>query len=164
MVVALIPSALHAAASEDKPLTLAVSNVGDFAKGYSWYLSVNSAGQAELTIDAPGRLVRRRFDIPNEEISLLRKVIAEEDFFGLADKYGQVVPDGSTQTLTITVGERAKSVTIQFLMNWVTAKDKQKLGDPSRAVRLLVMIRGWFEHPEAVDLRKYDRMVLNTVK
>lgn len=93
-VVALMPSALHAATQEDKPLTLAVSNVGDFAQGYSWYLSVNSAGQAELTIDALGKSVRRRFDIPNEKIQLLRKAVSEEDFFGLADKYGQVVPDG----------------------------------------------------------------------
>lgn len=44
----------------------------------------------------------------------------------------------------------------------------ERLSDPavrsSRAVRISVLIRGWFDDPEAVDLRRYDRMVLDAAK
>ena len=42
--------------------------------------------------------------------------------------------------------------------------DKAKLREPSRAVRLLVMVRGWFDEAEAVDEREYDKMVLDAAK
>ncbi len=73
------------------------------------------------------------------------------------------MPDGSTQTLTVKAGKKTRTVNIHFLMNWVQ-HDKAKLQEPSRAVRLLVMLRGWFEDTQAIDLRKYDRMVLDAVK
>ena len=40
--------------ADDEPITLSVGTAGRFAKGYSWHLSVNSAGQAEL-LGAGGR-------------------------------------------------------------------------------------------------------------
>jgi hypothetical protein len=51
---------------------------------------------------------------------------------------------------------------LRFLMNWVHY-DVAKLEEPARAIRVLNVIRGWFDDAEAVDLRKYDRMVLDAV-
>jgi hypothetical protein len=48
-------------------------------------------------------------------------------------------------------------------MNWVRT-DKPMLREPSRVVRLLVLVRGWFEETEAVDLREFDRLVLEAAK
>lgn len=82
----------------------------------------------------------------------------------MAGEYGQRVPDGSEQSLTVAVGRHVNTVRIYFLMNWVADKDKAKLREPSRAVRLLVLVRGWFDAAEAVDLREYDRRVLEAAK
>lgn len=148
---------------ENAPLTIAVSTVGRFAKGSSWHLSVNSAGQAELTIETyPNRTVRR-FEVSKEQIAAFRKALLDERFFELAPDYGEQVPDGSTRTVTIVVGSHANTVKVHFLGNWVRG-DKSKLQEPSRAVRLLVMVRGWFDDAEAVDLGKYDKLVLDAVE
>jgi hypothetical protein len=42
----------------------------------------------------------------------------------------------------------------------VVHNDPEKLHEPSRAIRVLQLIRNWFDDLEAVDLRKYDRVVL----
>lgn len=150
-------------ATAEAPLSIAASSVGRFAKGHSWHLSMNSAGQAEITIDATPKPIRRQFQVAPEQIQALRDEVARQRFFDLDKEYGQRVPDGSTDTTTVIVGDRVKTVKTRFLMNWVHG-DVSKLVEPSRVVRIQVMIRGWFNDKEAVDLRKYDRMVLNAVK
>jgi hypothetical protein len=147
---------------EDAPLNISVSTTGVFAKGHSWHLSVNSAGQAELTIDTPKR-IRKQFQVTKEQLAEFRKVLGEGRFFELNGEYGQQVPSGSEQSITVTAGRHTNTVKIHFLMNWVHT-DKDKLREPSRAVRLLVLSRGWFDEVEAVDQRKYDQMVLDAVK
>ena len=155
--------AISAAQIKDAPLTIAASTVGQFAKGRSWYLSVNSAGQADLTIDTfPERTVKR-FEISKQQFAEFRKALAEERFFELNGDYGQHVPDGSEDSLTVVAGQHSNTVKVRFLMNWVHS-EKAKLREPSRAVRLIVLIRGWIDVPEAVDLRKYDKMVLDAAK
>jgi hypothetical protein len=152
-----------AAELKDAPLTISVSTVGRFAKGHSWHLSVNSAGQAEVTIDSfPDRTVKR-FQVSKEQLAEFRNALAEQRFFELHGEYGQQVPDGSEDSLTVVAGNHTNTVKLHFLMNWVHT-DKAKLREPSRAVRLIVLVRGWFDAPEAVDLRKYDKMVLDAVK
>ncbi len=154
---------VQTADGSDEPMTVAASCVGRFAKGRSWYLSVNSAGEAELTILTRPEPTRRRFVVPRQQLTDLRKAINEERFFGLGDEFGERVADSSKTTVTIVVGERAKSVRLRYLMNWVHG-DHAKLREPSRAVRISAMIRSWFDDAEAVDLRRYDRMVLDAAK
>lgn len=156
-------SAVTSVQLDDAPLTIATSTVGDFAKGNYWHLSVNSAGQAELTIETFPKRTSKRFDVSTEQIAEFRKALVEECFFELESEYGEHVPDGSTQSITVAAGPSSNTVKIHFLMNWVHG-DKAKLREPSRAVRLLVMLRGWFDDERAVDLRKYDQMVLDAVK
>ena len=156
--------AVTAAQLEDAPLTIAVSTVGRFAKGHSWHLSVNSAGQAELTIDTVPERTRKRFQVSKEHLAEFRKALAEERFFELKGEYGQLVPDSSEQSVTVAAGRHANTVKVHFLMNWVAGKDKAKLQEPSRAMRLLVLVLGWFDEAQAVDLREYDRRVLDAAK
>jgi len=169
------PTTAHTAIAQDQrppsarsvneaPLTIAMSNVGRFSKGHSWYLSVNSAGQAELTIDTLPDPIRRTFTIDAQQLTELRTALLDHDFFELANSYGELVPDGSADSITVTAGDMTKSVTLHFLMNWVSQKDVEKLRDPCRAVRIGMIIRDWFNDPEAVDLRRYDQMVLDACK
>lgn len=161
-VVLVLAVSASAKAADESPLTVAVSSVGNFAKGGPWYLSLNSAGKAELTIEPgigqPNR-IRRQFDVTPDQLAEFRKALDSEKFFELADEYGERVPDGSIQTLTIVRGGRAKSVKLQFLMNWVIANDKEKLREPSRAIRLLVLTSGWINDPEINDPKFYQRVL-----
>jgi hypothetical protein len=141
------------------PLTVAASCEGRFSKGHSWRLSVNSSGQAEVTISTYPRPTRRQFQIPAPEWAAFRQALEEERFFELADAYGEQVPDGSTSTLTVTAGDVTKTVRLRYLMNYVR-NDNAKLREPARALRVQMLIRGWFADAEAVDLRPYDRRVI----
>jgi len=156
---------------EDVPLTISVSENGMFAKGRPWHLSVNSAGQAELTlgfspfpVGKARDTIRKQFQVSKEQMAEFRKALVDERFFELAGEYGEQVPDGSEQVVTVTAGRHANTVRLHFLMNWVAAKDKAKLREPARAVRLLVLVRGWLDEAEAVDHRESDRRVLEVAK
>jgi len=143
------------------PLSITTSTEGMFAKGYSWYLTVNPAGEAELICPSPR--IKKRWTISREELTRFRKALETENFFGLKDEYGESVVDGSTQTLTVVLGDKTHTVTIAFLMNWVH-NDPRQLREPARAVRLFNLVREWFNEPQAVDLRRYDRMVLEAAE
>src|SRR5262245_38282254 len=156
---------------EDVPLTISVSTDGRSAKGRPWHLSVNSAGQAELTLGLSpfpvGKArdpVRKQFQVSKEQMAEFRKALVDERFFELAGEYGERVPDGSEKMVTVTAGRHANTVRVHFLGNWLAAKDKAKLREPARAGRLLVRARGGCEEAEAVDSREYDRRVLDVAK
>ncbi len=148
---------------KEAPLTISVSTVGQFSSGSSWHLIVNSAGQAELTIDTFPDRTSKRFQLSQEQLDEFRTALTAERFFELSGEYGQKLPGGSESTLTVTAGRHANTVRVGYLMNWVAA-DKAKLREPSRAVRLLVLVRGWFESTAAVDLRPFDRRMLDAAK
>lgn len=156
------PAKVEALPKTEAPLTLRASTVGRFGQGHSWHLNVDSASQAELRIETYPVIVKR-FQITAGQMAEFRKALADERFFELGPEYGDLVVDGSVRSLDVTVGPSTHSVKVHFLMNWVHA-DRAKLREPSRAVRLLVMIRGWFSEPEAVDLRKYDKIVLDAAQ
>ncbi|OHB65939.1 MAG: hypothetical protein A2V70_19055 [Planctomycetes bacterium RBG_13_63_9] len=146
---------------QEDPITIAASTVGDFSRGYSWYVSINSAGEGQLTVRTPGRAVRQSFAVSEEQLDVLRDAVANERFFDLDSEYGQTVPDGSTKTLTIIVGNRSKTVLVRYLMNWAQPGHQKQLSEPARALRVWMVLRGWFSHEQAVDLRRYDQKVLN---
>ncbi|HEY4311729.1 MAG TPA: hypothetical protein VGN12_19945 [Pirellulales bacterium] len=142
-------------------ITASSTEVG-LSGGDSWYLNVNPAGVAELMINSVPVPKTRQFRISQEWLDAFRAAVVQERFFDLDDDYGQIVPDGSTDTLTLTQGDESKTVRIHFLMNWLG--DPSKLRDPCRAVRLFMMLRGWFDDSDAVDLRKYDQRVLDSIE
>src|SRR5690242_19294770 len=94
-------SAVTAAQLQDAPLTISISTVGRFAKGHSWHLSVNSAGQAKLTIDTFPDRTRKQFRVSKEQLAEFRTALAEERLFELDAEYGHLVPDGSEDSVTV---------------------------------------------------------------
>jgi hypothetical protein len=155
--------AVTAAQLEDAPLTVSVSTVGRFAKGHSWHLSVNSAGQAELTIETYPHATRKLFQVPKEQWAEFRKTLIDDRFFERNAEYGDHVPDGSEKSITVTAGRNTHTVKLHFLRH-STAAEKAKLREASPAVRLLVMVRGWFDETEAVDQREGFRALLDAAK
>ncbi len=141
------------------PISVIASTTGDFAEGHSWHLSVNTAGRAHLTIDTYPNPQSREFDISPGQINQLAAVVEKERFFTLQADYGERVPDGSTDTITIVRGDVTRTVSIHFLMNWVH-NAPSKLKEPARALRVFQVVRGWFDDKDAVNLKKYDDMVL----
>ncbi len=146
-----------------RPLTIAASSEGLFPKGNSWSLSVNSAGEAELVVDTWPQLLRRKFNVTQEQLRRLSDTLDKVGFFELKDEYGQLVPDASTDTLTIVRGGKAKTIRIMYLSNWLWY-DKELLREPAKVVRVFNIVRNWFEEPEAVDNRKYNQMILDAVE
>jgi hypothetical protein len=145
------------------PMTISMSNFGRKALQKPWTLSVNSAGQAELTVGWPSNARRKQFTVPAENLTALRTALANERFFELQNQYGQQVFDGGWDTLTITVGDQTKSIRLDFLGNWIHS-DPAKLRDPARALRVTTLIRGWFDDPEAFDSRPYDKLAIDAAK
>ncbi len=144
------------------PLTIAMSERGRFARGESWFLSVNSAGKAQLSVDPPrGKSVE--FQVPQEEVERLRDLLIQERFFELQEDYGEIVPDGSPVMITIVVGDHSHSVRLHYLMNWVH-QNSARLVEPARAVRVGLLIRGWFHNKDAADSQEYDQMVLDAAE
>jgi hypothetical protein len=116
-----------------------------------------------LEIDSIPTVKRRQFVVSRAQLDELRKALRRERFFELVDSYGELVYDGSTATLEISAGEHTKSVKLLSLENWAQY-EPQKLAKPSRALRILKIVRGWFDDPEAFDSRQYDRAVLDAAK
>jgi len=138
------------------PLSVKCSIEGWFGKGYSWNLEVGPDGAAKLLIKRYPRVKQRRFTVTAAQFAELDKAVDAEHYFELRSKYGGVVPDGSTRTLTIQRGDQSKTVTL----NYLRVEDPQ-LPEIKRAVRVWNIIRKWFSDAEAVDLRPYDRRLLN---
>lgn len=173
MLVAALPpiaagdgdaAAVSAFSIRRHPITLALARTGDFGDGrFSWFLSVNSAGQAQLTVDKGRTFTSRSFNPSEQQLSKLREVLVRERFFDLREEYGEVVAGGSTDTLSVAIGENVKTVKIHFLMNWVL-HDRAKLREPARAVRVWTTIRGWFNDADASDGGDSNRRVLDAVR
>jgi hypothetical protein len=143
--------------------SITASTKGLFGKGYSWHLRVEPDGEADLAIDTIPDKTQRHFKVPKEALSDFTQALLQEEFFSLKATYGEVVPDGSTDTLSVVLGKQKNTVNINFLMNWVNS-DQTRLVEPARAVRLFNIVREWFADAEAVDLRSYDNMVLDAAK
>lgn len=141
-------------------ITVKLENMGGFASGSSWSLDVNADGTAYLNILAYPTDIHRTFAVPEEEMEGLRRLLIEQRFFELDDEYGEIVLDASTRTLAVTCGDHSHSVELHFLMNWVHG-DTRRLRDPARVVRVWRYVRTWFSDKEAVDLKRYDDMVLD---
>lgn len=123
------------------PITISASSIGRFATAHSWYLSINSAALAELTVrDAQN--TRHEFAVPPEQWDAFKQTLIDERFFDLADDQGRPVPDGSTQTLTITVGHITRTIRIHYLNN--VPKDDEKAQDEiRRTLKVMNQIRSW---------------------
>lgn len=141
------------------PISLTLNTDGQFANGWPWTLNVDDDGAASLRIDSFPTPVSRSFNVTQTQVEQLRSLLITERFFELDDDYGETVVDGSVRTISIRCGAQSRTVRIRFLMNWVHG-NTSRLHEPARAVRVWRCIRQWFDDAEAVDLARYDEMVL----
>lgn len=142
------------------PITVSASCLGYFGpKPSGWYLSVNSAGQGELTLQ-DGKDTRRLFKVSPEQLRAIQKAILDEKFFDLSEDYGDLVVDGSTRTLTICVGQLVKTVRVHYLMNGGKG-DPATLREAVRALRVIMLVRSWISDTDAIDLTQYDQKVID---
>jgi hypothetical protein len=141
---------------DDGPMTISASNVGRFSHRYSWYLSVNSAGHAKLTIATMPQKTILEFNVKSKDLLTLRDEIATQKFFDLQNQYGELVPDGSASTITITIGQTTKTVRLDYIKNATQKGNKNALHEIQRAIRVSQIIRGWFDDPRAFDSRPYE--------
>ena len=144
------------------PLTLSFDNEGQFADGSSWTLDMSADGSVNLEIRTFPTPTTQSFTVTEQQMSGLRSLLVDERFFELGEEYGQIVADGSLQTMTVRCGDTEKTIKLHFLMNWVHSAPA-KLREPARAIRVWMHVRKWFDDPEAVNLGRYDQMVLNAV-
>ena len=132
------------------PMTIAASNNGMFWKGDPWFLSVNSAGRAALTIQTAPASVSREFQVTEDQMTKLREQLIQQDFFDLSSQYGGVVLDGTTEHISITIGDHTKSVQIDHL---ITEAGEVPSAEAMRAVEVFYLVRDWFDDEEAADPR-----------
>ncbi len=140
------------------PLTCSLNlNVG---LGPSWYFSVNSAGQGELTTRYAEDSTQK-IQITPAQMKELRELLVREKFFELQDQYGELVPDGGSQITTITVGNWTHSVQIDYLGNWMRSGSTEQMRQPVRALRVWNLIAGWIKTPDAAESSKYNQRVID---
>jgi len=149
----------------DLPITISASSEGSpdpFSEEYPWYLSVNSFGQAELSVCSNQTLMSRRtFTVNINQIRELRELLIRNKFFDLEHQYGSQVFDGSRSMVSITIGHMTKSVTFDYLMHYNQEHDHETLSEIARAINVRHSIREWFNDPAAIDLRKTELRALN---
>lgn len=139
----------------EAPLTLASSLVGNmFVEGHSWYLSVNSDGQACLTIEKLPELPTCTYKINRNQLLTLRRTLIDNRFFDLRQQYGDYVVEGSEMALAITVGSLTHSVTLNHLPSRIASGTKSELGEIIRAIEIFQVVESWVSDPRAVKASK----------
>ncbi|MEX0641200.1 MAG: hypothetical protein WD468_00785 [Pirellulales bacterium] len=138
------------------PITIAAASNGDYSNARSWYLSVNTAGQAQLAIEMPHELTLKSISVSQDQLNSFRRTLIREKFFQLGDKeFGEQVLDGSTQTLAISVGQHTTVVRIRYLAGLGSKSNDRDLEKARSAIRVFAEVRGWFKDGAAFDPRSY---------
>jgi hypothetical protein len=121
-----------------KPLSLELSVKG---YGYQWHLNVDQNGEAQVVevLPTPNTL---KFKVNAGQLAELQQALVSEHFIELGNEYGDNVPDGGSCRMTITQGNRSKTVTVLFMQNW-EQEGNNKLEEARRAVRILNIITKW---------------------
>ena len=146
------------------PISLEMGVTGELSVDGLWHVSVDSAGRAKLiSHEKFPQTTSRKFRITPQQFGELRKTLLRERFFDLSDEYGENVPDGSTDTLNVSMGEQKKTVKLHYLGNWVN-NDKKRLCEPARALRVWILIQAWFNHPSVIESRRYKQMLIDAAE
>lgn len=144
------------------PVTISASEVGRFTKGKSWYLSVNSTGQATVTIDGDLKHAKQ-FMLTPEQLAGIRQATQFLDFFMLDGDFGELTWNGNVRTMTVSIGKHTNTVRIHSFKNI-------DLSDRSALLRLMPVVNAWnkirelIPFPEAADSRSEDRILSDVVR
>lgn len=148
----------------ENPLTLSARCSGLSDRGYSWHLSVNAAGEGVLFVHTVPNRTMRKLKIEPEQFRILREEIFEEDFFSLENNIGESIPSSGKRSVSITIGHTTKSIHINFLQTERTLDNLEAYNQASRAIRVQMIIRSWFDDPNAFDFRSHDERFLSKGK
>ena len=151
---------------ETRPITIAMSSDAGLSPS-DCELSVNSDGDAVLLSEPYAESpVSRTFQISSEELQAIRETLISERFFELKNDYGDLVPDGSSQTLTIVIGGYSKTVVLNYL-RWDPNDpnyDAAALQEAARALRVYFAIRDCFPASTVSDERPYLQRALQAAE
>lgn len=140
----------------EDPMTIAAGYTGTFNAGYSWFVSINSSGNASVHIQISNISVTSEFKVADSIIDEIKQAVSVPDFFSGPTSYGDVVLDGRTQSLTVVVGQESRSVRIEQIADYVntqknTEKETKELRDLSNLLRIMNCCRDCFSHPLAFE-------------
>jgi hypothetical protein len=131
-------SACHRA----RPVSVEVRTVGGGQSQRPWHLRVDGSGSGDLTIDSHPKPAHKRLKVSAQQLAALEAAVEREQFFGLADEYGEDLPGTRSTVISVNVRGREKVVTLRYLLNWVH-NEPERLREPARALRILQVVRGW---------------------
>ncbi|BBO32980.1 hypothetical protein [Lacipirellula parvula] len=138
------------------PVTIAISSEGSTIES-NWQLSVNAAGAATLHPGVYEPAAPQSFNFTNEQQQVIRDLLVTDRFFELDDRYGDLVPDGGSKTLTVVIGDHAKSVNLAYL-RWDPSDpyfNAAKVEESARALRVYLAIRDFLPPNVVPDERPY---------
>ena len=145
-------------AKAEEPITICVSSTPGFSNKCKWYMSVNSAGSAELTIATPDRFVRREFKIHPTKLDELHKAVIESEYFDLQRAVlGVDLIDGASDSITVIRGTKAKTVDVRRFGSRNIAPDE--LRDVKNVLNILSKMRALFDDESAADCRKFEAWI-----
>ncbi len=115
---------------EHVPLTIVFDKVIESpafnGRPYGWCWSINSGGQAELTISTTAiegkfklmrlKSIRKELRLTVDQMASIRKALRDARFFQLNKEYGPVYVHGGWSTLTVVAGRLSKSVTLLLIL------------------------------------------------
>jgi hypothetical protein len=114
------------------PITVSMSNNAS----YPWYLSINSAGQAELSIDTPTPN-RHTFELSESDMEVIRKAIETKSFFEIDSQCGLAIPSSPITSITIVLGMRAHTVHLGSISALLRSGKQDGLEQPRRLIHIL---------------------------
>jgi hypothetical protein len=147
-----------------QPMTLTMTNqYGMDISAIEWYASVDVAGKGTLEVDNFGSLQTTRFAVSDSQLAEFREALISEGFFDLPDEVGGLVPDSGAESLTIVVGDYAKTLRINYLANLANSPGRHtatELKQAAQALRLWIAARSWIQPPGAFDDLAYALRIL----
>lgn len=149
------------------PLTIAVSWHGPTnipGRMPMWFLSINSAGEGELTSRITEDDTQVSFKVSPKAMAAFRVNLVKDRFFELKDKYGDIRIHGSTVYITIVCGEFTKRVQIEDFGRALREGDGKSLREGSRAVRCAIVAADLYGEKLSASLKNEFKEVLRLAK
>jgi hypothetical protein len=147
-------------AIQNGPLRLSLRIDGGNVTGSGWQLRLDPPGNATLKINSYPTPKTRQLVVSKAQLDELRKALLREHFFDLADSYGEGVVDGGYTTFQVYAGDLTKTVNLYDLRDR-TRDERERLSEPSRALRVLQVVLAWFNDPELNEMRKWDQKLID---
>jgi hypothetical protein len=147
-----------------QPLSVMMSDQKGMRINGNWYAAVDFAGQGLLEVRNLTETHEAEFAASKSQLAEFRESLITEHFFALPDEIGDNVPDGGMQSITVVVGAFSKTVRINYLGNLANPSPQTsyrgRQQEAANALRLWLLARGWFHHPDAVDGVRHTRNTL----